>query len=89
MEPRPLGRNIRPKTEKKLPVVDFMDETVTCPDCEGFGERFQDCSVCQGAGCDDEGHPCKSCNATGEIWGECATCDGDGTVARSEFVTRE
>lgn len=75
------GRNIRPKTDKRLPVVDFSDELAECPTCDGSGEDFIPCDVCDGQGCDEEGHPCKSCNATGEVWGTCPMCDGDGKVA--------
>lgn len=76
------GRNIRPVTGKRLPVVDFSDELEECPTCDGSGEDFIDCDACQGKGCDDEGHPCKPCNATGQVWGECPMCDGDGQVAK-------
>lgn len=80
------GRNIRPKADKPLPVVDFQEEVAAaqeseCEWCGGYGTVAQDCHSCDGVGCDDEGNPCRTCGATGMEKGTCIQCAGIGVVA--------
>jgi len=76
-------RNIRPKADKPLPVVDFKAEaeaTKECPQCGGFGDDHIDCEACEGMGCDDESNPCTSCEGTGMREVVCPYCEGSGLV---------
>ena len=84
---RSTSRNIRPKADKPLPVVDFAAEQEAaedCPECGGFGSLHADCSACEGLGCDDESNLCKVCNGSGEQEDECALCEGTGKVTEDE-----
>ena len=78
-------RNIRPKADKPLPVVDFGGgkkdgESVPCLDCDGAGVTYITCEACHGRACDDEGEPCGACDSSGDMAFDCATCDGMGRV---------
>jgi hypothetical protein len=79
------GRNIRPISDKPLPVVDFKKEidalgVEDCPDCDGTGQIDVDCDSCNGTCADDEGNPCANCGAVGILSADCPTCEGTGEV---------
>lgn len=80
------GRNIRPKADKPLPVVDFKREMDAmadeeCEECSGEGTVDVDCDTCAGMAADDEGNPCKRCDGMGVLSQDCRECDGTGRVA--------
>ncbi len=82
------GRNIRPKADKPLPIVDFKKEIDAlgiedCPDCDG-GSIDVDCDACNGRGCDDEGNPCTRCSGMGVLGKNCPNCDGTGEVITTD-----
>lgn len=71
------------------------DRSVDCSECDGYGQKTEDCDMCQGTGeeetgeKDDEGNPimqeCPYCDGTGDIDNDCDWCDGSGTETE-EFV---
>lgn len=63
------------------------DREVDCSDCDGYGQKTEECEMCNGTGEEEEGEDeegvpimvdCVDCTGTGEVDNDCDVCAGSG-----------
>ena len=71
------------------------EREIDCSECDGYGQKTEDCDMCQGTGeeetgdQDEDGDPimqeCPDCEGTGEIDNDCDWCAGGG-YEQEDFI---
>lgn len=67
-------------------IITNQKAPIECPDCDGIGETFEDCPVCQGTGLGlwEGASTCGLCRGKGGQVGVCKMCKGLGEIDRGD-----